>query len=239
MSNVLGFPIGYDTGSSWSARRSKPVKNEGEVVDLGAKFGIAVGSDSDSSDAEFAPENVEVDSGDSGEDSSGGEGGDEGEEEGEGEKEGEREQVKPEVAKEEEEETMAVGGGEMVVMREGSREEDPPPSEMESGTGAPGPEPGKKNSGMGSDQATGITGERTGANGDDGGDGGGGEGVKEEYNPLIVRRSNRAIKPTKDVELYLLGAKFGIDVEDESGGESSDIEFAPAENSPGTYLLYI
>lgn len=34
----------------------------GEVVDLGAKFGVAVGSDSDSSDAEFAPEDEEQDS---------------------------------------------------------------------------------------------------------------------------------------------------------------------------------
>ena len=55
----------------------------------------------------------------------------------------------------------------------------------------------------------------------------------EEYNPLIVRRSNRAIKPTKDVDLYLLGAKFGIDVDGLSGPESSDIEFAPADDSPG------
>lgn len=34
----------------------------GEVVDLGAKFGVTVGSDSDSSDAEFAPEDEEQDS---------------------------------------------------------------------------------------------------------------------------------------------------------------------------------
>lgn len=31
-------------------------------MDLGAKFGVTVGSDSDSSDAEFAPENEEQDS---------------------------------------------------------------------------------------------------------------------------------------------------------------------------------
>ena len=79
--DVLGCSIGYETGSSWSVRPSKPVKNEGEVVDLGSKFRIAVDSDSDSSDAEFTPENVEVGSGDSGGDTSGGEGGDEGEEE--------------------------------------------------------------------------------------------------------------------------------------------------------------
>ena len=47
----------------------------------------------------------------------------------------------------------------------------------------------------------------------------------QEYNPLIVRRSNRAIKPTKDVDLYLLGAQFGIDVEG-SDVDSSDPEFA-------------
>ena len=53
-----------------------------------------------------------------------------------------------------------------------------------------------------------------------------------EYNPLIVRRSQRAIKPTKDVDLYLLGAKFGIDVEG-SGADSSDLEFAPESVSDG------
>ena len=53
---------------------------------------------------------------------------------------------------------------------------------------------------------------------------------EEEYNPLIVRRSQRAIKPTKDVDLYLLGAKFGIDVEG-SDADSSDLEFAPAVDS--------
>ena len=52
---------------------------------------------------------------------------------------------------------------------------------------------------------------------------------EEEYNPLIVRRSHRAIKPTKDVDLYLLGAQFGIDVE--SDADSSDLEFAPAVES--------
>ena len=48
----------------------------------------------------------------------------------------------------------------------------------------------------------------------------------QEYNPLIVRRSQRAIKPTKDVDLYLLGAKYGVDLEG-SGADSSDQEFAP------------
>lgn len=47
-----------------------------------------------------------------------------------------------------------------------------------------------------------------------------------DYNPLIVRRSNRAIKPTKDIDLYLLGAQYGIDLEG-SGADSSDLEFAP------------
>ena len=55
------------------------------------------------------------------------------------------------------------------------------------------------------------------------------EEEEEEYNPLIVRRSRRAIKPTKDVDLYLLGAKFGIDVE--SDADSSDQEFAPVVES--------
>lgn len=54
---------------------------------------------------------------------------------------------------------------------------------------------------------------------------------EEEYNPLIVRRSRRAIKPTKDVDLYLLGAQFGIDVEGLSDADSSDQEFAPAVES--------
>ena len=47
-----------------------------------------------------------------------------------------------------------------------------------------------------------------------------------EYNPLIVRRSNRAIKPTKDIDLYLLGAQYGIDLEG-SEVDSSDPEFSP------------
>lgn len=62
----------------------------------------------------------------------------------------------------------------------------------------------------------------------------GGEKAKdeeeEEYNPLIVRRSRRAIKPTKDIDLYLLGAKFGIDVEG-SDADSSDQEFSPTVES--------
>ena len=53
------------------------------------------------------------------------------------------------------------------------------------------------------------------------------EEEEEEYNPLIVRRSKRAIKPTKDIDLYLLGAQFGVDVEG-SDADSSDLEFAPA-----------
>lgn len=53
-----------------------------------------------------------------------------------------------------------------------------------------------------------------------------------EYNPLIVRRSQRAIKPTKDVDLYLLGAKYGVDLEG-SDADSSDLEFAPEAVSDG------
>lgn len=52
--------------------------------------------------------------------------------------------------------------------------------------------------------------------------------ASDEYNPLIVRRSQRAIKPTKDIDLYLLGAQFGVDVEG-SGADSSDLEFAPGD----------
>lgn len=57
-------------------------------------------------------------------------------------------------------------------------------------------------------------------------------GSTPEYNPLIVRRSQRAIKPTKDIDLYLLGAQFGVDVEG-SGADSSDLEFAPESVSNG------
>ncbi len=55
---------------------------------------------------------------------------------------------------------------------------------------------------------------------------------KQEYNPLIVRRSQRAIKPTKDIDLYLLGAQYGVDVEG-SDADSSDLEFAPEAVSDG------
>ena len=50
--------------SGWRAtpqRKIRPPK-EGEVVDIGAKFGVTLGSDSDSSDAEFTVEDVEPDS---------------------------------------------------------------------------------------------------------------------------------------------------------------------------------
>lgn len=56
-----------------------------------------------------------------------------------------------------------------------------------------------------------------------------------EYNPLIVRRSQRAIKPTKDIDLYLLGAQFGIDLEG-SDADSSDLEFAPEVISEGEHV---
>ena len=58
--------------------------------------------------------------------------------------------------------------------------------------------------------------------------------AKPEYNPLIVRRSQRAIKPTKDVDLYLLGAQYGVDVEG-SDADSSDLEFAPEAASEGMW----
>ena len=54
-----------------------------------------------------------------------------------------------------------------------------------------------------------------------------------EYNPLIVRRSNRAIKPTKDIDLYLLGAQFGVDLEG-SEVDSSDPEFSPKGDQGST-----
>ena len=67
-------------------------------------------------------------------------------------------------------------------------------------------------------------------------EGGGGEGVvdKDKINPLLItRRSHRVIKPTKDIDLYLLSAQFGVSLEDSEGEESSDMEFAPAEESDG------
>lgn len=64
---------------------------------------------------------------------------------------------------------------------------------------------------------------------DSGGEGANSDGVQQEYNPLIVRRSNRAIKPTKDIDLYLLGAQFGVDLEG-SDVDTSDGEFSPQEN---------
>ena len=67
-------------------------------------------------------------------------------------------------------------------------------------------------------------------------EGGSGEGVvdKDKINPLLItRRSQRVIKPTKDIDLYLLSAQFGVSLEDSEGEESSDMEFAPAEESDG------
>lgn len=48
---------------AWRSSRKKadPAKAE-DVVDLGSKFGMSFGSDSDSSDAEFAPEDEAIDS---------------------------------------------------------------------------------------------------------------------------------------------------------------------------------
>ena len=83
------------------------------------------------------------------------------------------------------------------------------------------------------------------AGGGGNGEGGSNEAVSGEdvpVNPLlIVRRSQRVIKPTKDIDLYLLSAQFGVTLEDSEGEESSDLEFAPAENSDGEsiHLVYI
>ena len=44
-----------------SRKKANPAKKE-DVIDLGSKFGMSFGSDSDSSDAEFAPENETIDS---------------------------------------------------------------------------------------------------------------------------------------------------------------------------------
>ncbi len=82
-------------------------------------------------------------------------------------------------------------------------------------------------------------------------DGGEGEeGVKDEgsdkeendsetegyVNPYLrTRRSNRVIKPTKDIDLYLLSAQFGIHLESDGELDSDDAEFAPVE-SDGTYV---
>ena len=44
-----------------SRKKANPAKKE-DIVDLGSKFGMSFGSDSDSSDAEFAPENETIDS---------------------------------------------------------------------------------------------------------------------------------------------------------------------------------
>lgn len=44
-----------------SRKKANPAKKEA-FVDLGSKFGVSFGSDSDSSDAEFAPENETIDS---------------------------------------------------------------------------------------------------------------------------------------------------------------------------------
>ena len=183
-------------------------------MDLGAKFGISVGSDSDSSDAEFAPETEEKDSADSGD-----EGGDEGEEE---EEEEEEEKVE-----EEEEEVKEKGGVDETVCETDKDGNNGGKEESAKDTSAGGEE---------KDKDTEMVSEPHGdkeAEGDNGGKGLGESSEQQEYNPLIVRRSNRAIKPTKDVDLYLLGAKFGIDVDGLSGPESSDLEFAPAEVSPG------
>ncbi len=61
----------------------------------------------------------------------------------------------------------------------------------------------------------------------------GGQGLVVEYNPLVVRRSNRAIKPTKDIDLYLLGAQYGVDLEG-SELDSSDSEFSPDRKQKGS-----
>ena len=205
------------------------------MVDLGAKFGISVGSDSDSSDAEFAPETAEKDSADSGGGtSSGEEGGDEEEEEEEGGDEGEKEEGGDEGEKEEEEEEEGKGEeegeGKSETVREVERN-DKEETDKDMSIAEKSVE-GEEDAEMVS-ECVDEPGDRGSKDGDiiNVGEG------SEEYNPLIVRRSNRAIKPTKDVDLYLLGAKFGIDVDGLSGPESSDLEFAPADASPGNYLM--
>ena len=257
----------FTAGSGWSSRRSKPVKSEKDVVDLGAKFGVAVGSDSDSSDAEFAPEHEERDSADSvsddgGGSSSGEEGGDEEEEEGEGE-EGESQERESERGGEEEGKTgeRAETGGGVKEKEEVKTDADTEKGEEEDGKEKREEEGEEKREEEGEEEGATKDVSQEGGDKDDSVEymeseasveketastnigepvpGAGDEDQRidnkknDEYNPLIVRRSNRAIKPTKDVDLYLLGAKFGIDVEG-SGAESSDMEFAPAENSPGT-----
>ena len=251
-------------GGGWSSRRSKPVKLEKDVVDLGATFGIALGSDSDSSDAEFAPEHAEKDSADSesgGNDSCGeGDGDDEEEKEkeegvqdkevkGGGGKEGKREEDE-EAGREER--TVACKEGETAVESEptegdkntttaaevvkkaqeiekdSNSQAEPEATDSEKETVVPASSGEKETVVPASSKLTADDSKKIGSGSDPAV-----EAEKEqEYNPLIVRRSNRAIKPTKDVDLYLLGAKFGIDVE-ESGAESSDMEFAPADDSPG------
>ena len=227
----------------WSSRRCKPVESEGDVVDIGAKFGVTVGSDSDSSDAEFAPENEQRDSADSGSGdySSGEEGGDEAEPD--DTEEGAKVECK-EKEKEEEEEVEEKGGAEeegggevsggMEPHSETEEKENEATSVAEGTEGDPDvkkevqmsveehgketPPPTDMGATAGEDDDTGSVSEKP-------------EGpeaqAKDEYNPLVVRRSNRAIKPTKDVDLYLLGAKFGIDVEG-GEGEGSDVEIGIA-----------
>lgn len=224
-------------------------------MDLGAKFGIALGSDSDSSDAEFAPENEEKDSADSecggGSGSSGEEGGDEEEETEEeigDEGEGKGERDAPEEEREQEEGAGMdgdrgdqEGDRETDVVREGDEEETTPSQEGGDGIKevAQLTEEDTASAKTG-DNITSLDPASTKKEGDDDSDHDKETEAKDEYNPLIVRRSNRAIKPTKDVDLYLLGAKFGIDVADveASGAESSDMEFAPAEGSPGILVVY-
>ena len=226
------------------------------MVDLGATFGIALGSDSDSSDAEFAPEHAEKDSADSesgGNDSSG-EGDGNNEEEKEKEEGVQDKEVKGGGGKEEKrEEEEAVREGETVACKEGETAVESEPTQGDKNT-TTAAEVIKKAQEIEKDSNSQAEPETTDGEketvvpasseltADDSKEIGSGshpavEAEREqEYNPLIVRRSNRAIKPTKDVDLYLLGAKFGIDVE-ESGAESSDMEFAPADDSPGTLCV--
>lgn len=262
------------------------------MVDLGATFGVSMGSDTDSSDAEFAPEKEERNSADSesGDCFSGGEGGDEVEEMEQGDekevltgrKEEEKEDGESTNIEGDREEKMSEGEGEREDKMVGKekREEDikcsEDKSEREKGEtvkkagderlGKVGEKKEEEDQGEGKDgegnhkggtkhgtlrsllqadkpsnkdnetskvelssDSARVEGEEEGGKEEEGE---GGTNAEEDYNPLVVRRSNRAIKPTKDVDLYLLGAKFGIDVEG-SGAESSDLEFSPAENSPG------
>lgn len=61
--SIFYYPNLVFSADAWkrSQRKIRPARQT-EVVDIGAKFGVSLGSGSDSSDAEFAPEEAELDS---------------------------------------------------------------------------------------------------------------------------------------------------------------------------------